>query len=303
MASLARLGATTKKEALRHRKRDVALTVLAEFDENLTEEEEVVIRRAIRGIKPVPFNLITTYPGRYSKLDEILIDEICQRFTEQPINVHDMAASNAITSVELFESLSARVNIRSFRASDYATVISVANVGYWRVIFDQDEEALQFVGRSFVIQAFGPISPVNRFIKAMVADRLVKKARLVPDDQRQHISLFHPRARALDRRSPHFNLARDDLLDPAPATYEVVRVMMSTERWPKDSFKKAARAIMKTVADRGLLIMGHHFMGHDSSPRSAMTIWEKRGQSLQHVRDVNGGHDLKDVIESAALES
>src|SRR5438046_2458082 len=71
-----------------------------------------------------------TYRRRFAALDSILVPEIGKRFSGQPVYVHDMAASSAATSLELYQLPCASQQV-TMRASDFYNEIQIVRVGPW----------------------------------------------------------------------------------------------------------------------------------------------------------------------------
>lgn len=96
----------------------------------------------------------TTWPHRFAEFDEQLAATITDHFPPgRLVRVHDMGASNAVTSVELFHRLAARRRQLRLRASDLFNKVDVVSLpgSRWRVVFDARGKPIQFVGRRFVL--------------------------------------------------------------------------------------------------------------------------------------------------------
>ena len=97
-----------------------------------------------------------TQRQRLAALDCRLGEILAERGAWQRIRIHDMAASNAITSLELFDYLRDREPVL-LKASDYYDRLHVVNVGdRWRVAFDVDLKPIQYIGRRMMVCARRP---------------------------------------------------------------------------------------------------------------------------------------------------
>ena len=72
----------------------------------LTEADETALE-ALYEQMPAGLAWKTTYRRRFAALDDLIAAEVEARFAAGPISVHDMAASSAITSLDLYRRLSA----------------------------------------------------------------------------------------------------------------------------------------------------------------------------------------------------
>src|SRR5260221_3579321 len=147
----------------------IALTLLDEFPSPLSDEDEQRLSLIYRSLHGVENSRMITFPGRFRAIDDAIESEIGKAFQPgRPIHVHEMAASNAITSLDLFERLRGRFgNAGSVSASDYADSVYVVSVSGWHVVFDVEKRPLQFIGRHFVISTVKERKrhPVNRLIR------------------------------------------------------------------------------------------------------------------------------------------
>ncbi len=104
-----------------------------------------------------------------------------------------MAASNAITSLELFDYLRDREPV-SLKASDYYDRLHIVNVGdRWRVAFDVDLKPIQYIGRRMMVCARRPdpdASTVDTIVKPALQAVLLPPAlaalQRALDDTRAH---------------------------------------------------------------------------------------------------------------------
>jgi hypothetical protein len=288
-------------------KPELAFTLLADFTAPVApgEEDEALFRlylHAIGGTVPK-----RTWRGRHSRFDELLVEEIEARFpADAALRVHDMAASNAITSLELFHRLSHRERL-GFLATDISDAIHVVSpaAGGWRVVFDADKKPLQFIGRRMVLPADRPERKrylVNRAIRqVLLATVLPRARRLLAAGQGSSIPLFHPECVALARADARFRLGRDDVLRPRPGRYDVIRIMglLGFRRFTPEAISAAVQAVSRQLAPGGLLAIGGN-CSRQGGPFNG-TIYRRDGDRLRALRDLDGGDFRKGLILGIAL--
>lgn len=193
-----------------------------------------------------------TRANRYPELDKLTLEWIEKRFPNgERIAVHDVAASDGITSVELFRLVSAARDL-TLRSSDYYDSLKWVRMGGFDYIFDADDVPLQMSrGRVGVAARYGPLSYVLRPLWKLAAKRLSGARRL---------ALHHPEALTLAAADPRFTLVRESFYEPAPGPYHVVRVMNAI--YPslgEDGTRRVLEAIRGTLVDGGLLVIGRRY--------------------------------------------
>lgn len=289
----------------------IAITLLKEFDEHLSPSDEELLHRIYTRMSGGPHNLKGTFAGRYAAIDSYVVEEIEKAFPEdRPLRIHDMAASNAITSLELFERLKHREHVR-VHATDFYDAVYVVSVpgSRWKVIFDAEDRPLQFVGTRLVVPASKIQKkerlryPINWAIQQILVAAVLPKARQILKADRaennhrvERIELFHPKCIALARSDPRFSLGRDNLLAPQPRPYEVIRILGVVKYLPSNLVEPMFRAVSEHVVDGGLLIVATvRFAGTDTGPAET-TIFQRRGESFAAVRDLYDGYPYRELI-------
>lgn len=305
---LAETGASLRRFPL------VALTILREFDENLSVSDEKRLDLVYATIRGGPDNLKVTFAGRYKAIDSQVVEEIEKIFPDdRPLRIHDMAASNAITSFELFERLKHRDHVR-VHATDYYDAVYVVSVAgsRWKVIFDAEDQPLQFVGTGMVVQATKMRKknrlryPVNWAIQRILFASVLPKARQIlktdgNDESVERIELFHPKCIATARSDSRFTLGRDNLLAPAAGAYEVVRILGVVNFFGRDLIEPMFRAVCEHVVDGGLLIAATMNYVKKDPAQVPTTIFQRRGDRFAAIRDLFDGHPYRELILSLRL--
>src|SRR5690606_22113047 len=134
------------------------------------------------------------------------------------------AASNGITSLELFDKLQTHQGLK-LHASDYFDHLLLVRVPetHWTVVFDVDKRPLQAVGGRFVISLQRDAlkrHPANRLVQAWVRRRVLPKAEqalsAASDEASistdgphiRNVSLFHPLCQRRSQSDNRFQLRR-----------------------------------------------------------------------------------------------
>jgi hypothetical protein len=239
-------------------------------------------RARILAVMPAgPFTSKRTRSNRLADLDDAIVS-VVEKMQAGEIRVHDMAASDGITSLELFNRLQAVRPVR-LRSSDYYDSISMAKRGPAYIFYDQDGSVLQVALGRIALRS----KRSNRTLARLLSPDMTKMVR---------IPLLHPRAIAKSRADDRFTLARDSFFDPAPGQYELVRVMnaLGERNFQREDIERAIRAIAPTVAIGGLLILGRNADERDG--RSEATIFKRTPIGFQAVIDLAGGYEMKDFV-------
>jgi hypothetical protein len=240
-------------------------------------------------------NVKRTFKGRYRN-----IDEATEEVAKGPvIRVREMAASNAVTSLELFERLSARFGEGvSALATDHYDAIYVARRGGWVVVFDADHHLLQFVGRHMVLSA------VKR--ERTILNRLAQKwlmASMRPTEEHSNarrIELFHPRCLAVARRNNRFVLAREDAFNPQSLPCDLLWIMSFSSSLPNDNVAaQFLHSACHNIVEGGLLVAGDH---RDLNEEPSATIFRRLSGRLISLRDLGAGYEKKSAALSLSLD-
>lgn len=192
--------------------------------------------------------LKTTRPGRFAELDALLVAELGRFAPGRLIRVHDVAASSAITSIELLETLRAR-GPANVRASDYYDALYILDGTPFSFVFDADMAPLQAtVGRAGISAQHGPL---RRVLAPFWASAIARQS------EARRVSLFHPRALAAAASDTGFTLVRESFFAPEAGPYEVVRLLNAL--WPelgRDAIGTVLRAAIATMTEDGVLVLG-----------------------------------------------
>jgi len=295
------------------RRRPLSYALLGDFNENLSAQDEDIIASICDSI-PTGRHLENrgrTFPNRYGPVDELIAEEIVNTFpSDHLVRIHDVAASNAITSAELFQRLSDRGNV-SVHATDFLNQIYVVSVPFstWRTIFDAEKRPLQFLADRFVISASGREHHrfiVNWMLQKYLMRRILPSARRILNQNAasdlghvQTISVFHPKSIALGRKDPRFTLGRYDMFGPMSQTYDVIRVMSAFGFIGADQVEQTAHMMCTGLVDSGLFVVGRN-SGRETR-EIPTTIFKRRGRRLIPVRDYCGGFVDRELLSKIEL--
>ena len=216
-----------------------------------------------------------------------------------------MAASNAITSLELFEYLTRQFGNRaSLRATDYFDAVYVVPIPKteWKVIFDAIGQPVQFIRGRLVLSAGREPRRyvVNWLLQKILTPVLLRRAAAVREAHNVHrIALFHPRCVAVAGAKRGFTLAREDALNPDTTCYDVLRIMNLSLRLPLDPSKPWFGPACRTVADGGLLVIGDAPLKNGPI---AVTIFQRCGSRFSPLRDLGGGYEHRQTVLDLDLD-
>jgi hypothetical protein len=283
----------------------LAATALATMPAEPSETEEAQIADIYDSIRGGPAHSKYTGPRRLRGLDAALGTHLAGRQTGTRLRVHDMAASNAITSLEMYDCLRARLPV-SVRATDYFDrLLIVEALPGWRAVFDVDLKPIQYVGRRMMLCARRPdprSAPSERILKPLLQRRLLPPALRALSAGPQRISLFHPRCLARAVEDSGFTLDRDDIFQPLPDLYDAVRVAnaLSTDFMPEPKVMEGVKKVAAAVTDGGLLVLGRNAQSGDG-PVSG-TIFTRKGRRLFAVEDILDGYRQRAAVLQLAIE-
>lgn len=297
-----------------------AYTLLPELAKiSVTDADEALIERLYRSMRAGTGTYKITRRSRSAVMDEVLVNLLAERFpATSPIRIHDMAASNAVTSLEMFDCLRQKLDVY-VHASDYYDALYIVSLAdsAWQVVLDVNLRPLQFVGYGMVLSGYKwePARyPINRLAQTIVRRRVVSRAtelaaRVLREGMEtngsgevRRVSLFHPRCIEDARASTRFSLGRDDVFEPAPASYQVIRVTnaLTTDHFSLDRVRDAIVAVCRNLERGGLLLLGRNADETDGALRA--TVFVRNGETLVGIRDLAGGYELKDEVEALRLD-
>jgi hypothetical protein len=225
-----------------------------------------------------------------------------------------MAASNGVTSLELYLKLSQR-RAATVYASDYYDRIWLVRPrkSRWVTIFDIDQRPLQTVGFNFVVSAQRPEPAryvLNRLLQRYLRHRVIPVAAQLlresisgasggdtDDPVIQTVPLFHPKCLAYANVDSHFRLIHHNIFNPDQLRYDVVRAMniITTDHLSYSLMSQALRACFHSLEDGGILVLGRSVDEIDGRLRA--TAYERIEKKLRPIWSSHGGYECPELIE------
>ncbi len=288
-----------------------------------TPQEITVFEQIMREMRLHSGVYRTTRRGRFQDLDPFINALLANRFPiASPLEVHDWAASDGLTSAEWAHSLFDLFPKASLHASDLTLHLLEVRLSAGGVfILEFGGGALQYIRRPFVIQLNPPESRsllINRLLWHRARVKLARlKSELGPhwdalekrlestddmvswhDLELQKISLLHPEAKALQKRDPRFSIARHSVFEALPHPVDVIRSMniFNAAYFAPERLVKGARAVWLSLKPGGYWIVGRS--STDDPPRHDVSVLEKAPRGFSLVERYGRGSE----IESLALE-
>lgn len=300
-----------------------ALTLLEDLARHFRPEDERLLSRLYDEVVVGGKVYKTTRRDRFQELDGRLVEEVVARWASVPVvDAHDVGASNAITSLDLFRKIAALRPVRLHASDWFESLWVVEPAGSrWTVVFDQEREPLQLIGRRFVLSprlGEGRRHPVNRLLLARARRRLLPAARALlgeaiegagaapvrrPSGVVRRLPLWHPECLRAAAREPGFTLGRHDLFRPADSRFHLIRAMnvLNPGYFPPERIADGVRALAAALHDGGLLVVGRTL--EESGARTRASAFVGSGGRLLPAFDLHDGAENRDLILAAAAAS
>ncbi len=292
-----------------------AYTLLADDSSSDTQFEEALVTRLYESLAAGDGVYKITRPGRFTTLDEHVAVDCQTRFPNtRPLVVHDIAASNGITSLELYRRL-AKDRPVEFHASDYFDqlyLVSPPGSG-WTVAFDAHGRPLQLSSERFVLSAYRkePLRfLVNRLVQSFVWKSALPRAveqfrRFQAQGQTEGVRavrLFHTEClQEADRPGSTFLLHRHDAFAPNPYRCDIVRIMnfLTGGHIPLERIPVGVQSACHGLREGGLLILGRTVDEGDGRIRA--TVFERRGTALHKAWSMTDGYEHEPLVLQTPL--
>jgi hypothetical protein len=301
--------------------RPFAYTILEDLQNHYRDRDEPLCERLYQSLSGGDQLRKITRRGRFHELDARLVEECASRFVGvEPLVVHDAAASNGITSLELFELLQRRRRVE-LHATDYYDRLYLVTLseGRWTVAFDVDRQPLQAIGGRWVLSLRDPPPwryPVNRWLLRRVRGGVLPRAaaalehylerdgKALRDDTRQVrvVSLFHPKCVERAARDAAFHCGRHDLFQPGAVRAHVIRALnvLTTKHLPPRRVLRGIEQLAGSLAPDGLLVLGRSLDEEDGRLRA--TVYTVKDSHLFQVCALDAGYEDADLALQARVE-
>lgn len=201
-----------------------------------------------------------TGPNRLEEVNIALQRLVQQHLADRaPLRVLDACCSDAITSVDLFRTLSENALVMML-ASDLHTSIKVTTTALGDAVFRDDGKCIQVkLGGQFWTAHFSKKNSlrqeVRRVLLALTGGALVNLPFLSRAERT--ISLFHPDALALSSQSIGFRLGQHNLFTPMTAEFDLIRIMNVFHSWPTAEVLRAVRTVSASLGEGGIICIGY----------------------------------------------
>lgn len=287
-----------------------AYSLLIELQEDWSPENEGILDRIYRSIRGGDGIYKMTHRNRFPEVDEQIARTAERYVGDAPVRIHDAAASNAITSLDLLRRLDEWFIARgqpqapvTMLASDYYDHLDFVTVpgSQWTVAFDVNQQALQVIGRRILLSGVSPPSlryPINRMAHLIYARRCIEAAAkcLREDIGVRRVPLFHPEALEVASRDQRFELRQHDVFQPTGEKFHIVRVMnlLTPGHLPESDVLRGVRASKQSLVPGGTFVFGRTMDDDDGRP--CVTALEFTSSGPQIAWEVNGGAENRDLI-------
>lgn len=261
-----------------------------------------------------------THRNRFEVLDCELVELIKNKYAKstQRLLIHDMAASNGITSCEFYDKIEkANLNF-DFTASDRFSHIYIVKLhnSRWITILDSDLNVVQYVGYGFVLSyPESAVDFINRLLLKLL-DRyhypLVKsQIEIANIDYNQYVSLkienrkggierfplIHPQILEKTELKGNFHFKKHDIFQKDLNAYDVIRAMniLNLDYFSNDKIIRAVKAILSSLKEDGVFIVGRSSDDFADEMHKVSVFWKKAG-CFESIGDFDGGSEIKKII-------
>jgi hypothetical protein len=266
-------------------------SLLADLDDCYTPADEPLLDRLYRSMAAGDGVFKITQRGRFASLDAMLAEHCSQHYRGLgQIVVHDMGASNGITSLELHRTLGEVCPVKLFATDlyDRLYLVRLPRSG-WTVALDAAGRPLQFANKWFVFSAYRREAwryPCNVLVQALCRRHVLREAieifRRGDSNHVRTVQLFHPECLAASRRDPELQFGQHDLFKPNPHRCQIVRVMnlLTPDHLTDAQIRSAVPAIVHNLHEQGLLVVGRSVDEQDHRCRATAFGWDGRRLSV-----------------------
>ena len=278
--------------------------ILQELEHDFTADDEPLLERLYQSLAAGAGVFKITRRNRFTAFDAEVAERVRTAFPNaEPLVVHDMGASNAITALELYQTLRT-VRSVALTASDYFDTLTLVTLdeGRWTVAFDSANRSIQTTGWGTVFsnRTYPWRYALNRMAQWWVQKQIVPHAAAVlaqgPSDAVSQIPLFHPEALALARREANFRLCKHDIFQPNPVRSHIVRAMnvITPQHFSSEQAQAAIRASVSNLVPGGWLILGRSIDEEDGRLRA--TVYQWNGETLEPLRLHHEGYEWPELV-------
>lgn len=228
----------------------------------------------------------TTNSSRFQQLDDLISSQF--EPSKKPIRIHDVAASDGITTVNLAERLeSQRISHEIYFSDKYSTLFTRRR-GLAKVVYDNDGILVyaHFLG----VVASPHLAP--RFWLSRLFGRAFA-GKFDRTDNEKALVLLNPRAR--DRiANGELHFFYYDLFESScdRDSFDLVRCMnaLNPAIFSESALKTAVESLVKSLADEGILVLGR------TDPQTGVnnaTLFKRTGSLIEVVARLGAGSEVE----------
>lgn len=285
-------------------------------------EKVALFERIIRGVQLSSGVWRYTSRGRFEQLDGYLNRILAKHFDSgAALDVHDWAASDCSTSAEWASALSSQFPNARLTASDLMLFVVEGTLPDGDAyIFEPSGVPLQYIHPPFVIRLSPPERPVLP-VNWALCRRVRPKAQDLwrqwaipsswiesgsetleqPPLMFRKISLIHPEAEALRRRSNLFTVRKHSIFDRLPDCCDVIRSMNILNRsyFSETRLLEGARAVWLSLKPEGIWIVGRTLK--ENPPVHAATVFTKDERGFRLIDRYDKGSEIDELVAGATF--
>lgn len=250
-----------------------------------------------------------THSDRFSAFDRSILFKTQERFGQSPgnpVSIHDLAASDGRTSLELYKTFSTLYQGQFvFVASDLLPWVNLVTSPRCRskVITDDNGRVLQIIHPPFVFD-LGRREGKFYWVDHVIQKCLVKRAELLSslfmrkstEVQVKKIVLISKRCRELAQCNSNFTFERHDIFEPTKEQFCVVRAMniLNPRYFNSEQTARILGAVFSSMRLGGLFATGSN-EGQGSEVQGA--IYSKEAEGFRLLVRASSGSAVDALIE------
>jgi len=232
-----------------------------------------------------------TLEGRFADLDNITV-ALLQN--QKNINLHDVAVSSGITSVDLYNRLHSNGMSLSFFVSDKYAEFFVKK-GFVKRVFDNEKQ--------FVFGYYAFFFGVDKNLNFPLTMWLFRKMRKIPIPKQfdYKILLFHPKLQTLINNKQVNYIDYDILATKTELKFSFIRCMniLNFSYFSDAEIKQAVANIYSSLHENGILLVGRT----EKNGKNNASFFEKKDSKYSLLQDVYGGSEIKSIVLAYETES
>lgn len=256
-------------------------------------KDEALFFKAINQLRMKNGIYKTTRANRFIDVDNELV--ACLN-TYHSYAVHDVAVSDGITSVDLYNKFAANNIKTSLNISDKFATIYAENKWYGATF--KDAEGIVLYNDFFGIQAYRATS-VRFIISKLMGYLFPAQSKLKVTDAA--ILMLNPKTTQLMNEGK-ITFRPYDIFEKGTdaGRYDIVRCMnvLNYKVFPDDAIIKGVANLASTVKEEGLFVLGRT---QDGTGINNASIFRKKGNALQLVKELNSGSEVKFLLKDMLL--